>query len=216
MSAEHGQEIVFRRHLVLRFHADVINLARLGIGVHDKFRAAAAQGRAVERRRRRRLRAVDDSWKSPPGSRLVSRLESGRSHTDQCPPPAAWRWPSESAKTPMRGIESVGGRNVMNAALVKSRWPMLTDVGDDVEMPLVGHAERDQPFVPQTVLVPTAIGVRAQQRRVCADKLVQQRRVRGGHDSDVLVAGGIGDDAVVRDRERVGHLGRSPQEITSA
>ena len=40
--AEYGNESIFGRHLVFRFHADVINLAVYGIGIHDKFRAATA------------------------------------------------------------------------------------------------------------------------------------------------------------------------------
>ena len=41
--SEHRHKGVFGRHLILRFHADVINLIFLGIGIHNIFRAAATQ-----------------------------------------------------------------------------------------------------------------------------------------------------------------------------
>ena len=58
---EHGQKIVFRRHPVLRIHADVIDLAGRGIRVHDELRAAGAQRRAIEDAGHRQsdLRAVE-------------------------------------------------------------------------------------------------------------------------------------------------------------
>ena len=71
-------------------------------------------------------------------------------------------------------------------------------------------ANRTVFVVKETVFVPSSGELRA-------DQLVQQRRVgvRRRNDRDVLVAGRIGDDAVVRDGERIGHFAFA-QEITSA
>ena len=73
-------------------------------------------------------------------------------------------------------------------------------------MPLVRHADRHH-----AVRTPNRVGaerqrVRAQQRRIRADKLVEQRRVRGRDQCDQLVARRIGADAVVRHGERVRHF----------
>ena len=47
---EDRQEGVFRSHLVFRLHADIINVARRGIGGEDKFRPERGERRAAETR----------------------------------------------------------------------------------------------------------------------------------------------------------------------
>ena len=73
-------------------------------------------------------------------------------------------------------------------------------------MPLVGHAEGNDAIASPNRIGPDREVVCAEQRRTRADDLIEQRLVGGGHEGDLLVGRGIGNDLIVRHREGVGHL----------
>ncbi len=118
---ENGNESIFRRLLVLRIHAHVINLVGSGgirICIHDKFRASTAQRCAVEYTPYRcsHLYPVDTVGNDDRIEIQQCRIRGDVKVNVRLRPRGIGR---NSANTPMRGIESVSGMKVTNAALVK-------------------------------------------------------------------------------------------------
>ena len=200
--AENGEEVVFRRQLVLGLHPDVINLAGLGVGVHHKFHAAAAQRRAVEHAagRHRAVEAVGNR------QRRKHQQIGIRRHIQvnvRLRPRGVGRRVGEDAharhrkrRRQKRRKSGVGGDADGSVAADHAI------VGHDVKMPLVGHAQNIHAGGAPNGVGAEGNRVGGDQRRGRADELVHVRLVRQRYVGDVLVAGRIGDDAGVRDRER--------------
>ena len=201
--AEHRQESVFRRHLVFRLHADVIHLSLLGIGVHHELRASAAQRRAVEYRWSAGngcsdLRAVDAV-----GNDRRVQIRYGRIGAHK---KINVRFRSCRIGVRIRKHAFARNRQRVRQKGHKRRVGKIRVVHHDVEMPLVRLADGDGDVGAKSRVRAGVNRVRAEQRRACADKLVQQRHVVGENIGDVLAGGRIGNDAIVRHRDRIRRL----------
>ena len=207
--AELRQEGVFRRHLVLGLHADIINFrcrrgrGRRRIGIHDEFRAAPGQSRAVEKTAgcRAKLRAAHAVGNHYGIQIRQTGIRGNKQINVRLRQRAVGVRAGEHAlaRNRQRGRQEHGEDGV---GVVRRR----AGVGDDVEMPLVRLADGQQRV--GDIRIRRAggkeNGVGGHHRRARPDRLVHQRCIGADHHGDALVAGGIGRRRICRDRKPVG------------